>query len=69
MPLPVTINALVQKKVTELNITQKQLAEMFNMGIAKISQILTGKREPDIPFLKAIHEKPGIDGNFILETV
>lgn len=69
MPLPVTINALVQQKVTELNITQKQLAEMFDMGTAKISQILNGKREPDVPFLKAIHKKLGIDGNFILETV
>lgn len=69
MPLPVTINALVQQKVTELDITQKQLAEMFNMGTAKISQILNGKREPDVPFLKAVHEKLGIDGNFILETV
>lgn len=69
MPLPLTINALVQQKVTEMDITQKQLAEMFNMGTAKISQILNGKREPDVPFLKAVHEKLGIDGNFILETV
>lgn len=50
MPLPLTINALVQQKVTEMDITQKQLAEMFNMGTAKISQILNGKREPDVPF-------------------
>lgn len=69
MPLPVTFNALVQQKVTEMDITQKQLAEMFNMGTAKISQILNGKREPDVAFLKAVHEKLGIDGNFILETV
>lgn len=69
MPIPVTINALVNQKVSELDITQKQLAEMFNMGTAKISQILNGKREPDVPFLKAVHKKLGIDGNFILDTL
>lgn len=31
--------------------------------------ILNGKREPDVHFLKAIHEKLGIEGNFILEHV
>jgi hypothetical protein len=29
---------------------------MFNMGAAKISQILTGKREPDVLFLKAVQK-------------
>ena len=69
MPLPVTINTVVQQKIKEMNITQGKLAEMFGMGSAKISQILSGKREPDVPFLKAIHDKLGIDGNFILERV
>jgi HTH-type transcriptional regulator / antitoxin HigA len=69
MPMPVTINAVIQQKKTELEITQKILAEMLGIGTAKLSQILSGKREPDVPFLKAVHEKLGIDGNFILERV
>lgn len=69
MPLPITINVVVQQKIKEMNITQGKLAEMFGMGSAKISQILSGKREPDVPFLKAVHDKLGIDGNFILERV
>ncbi len=69
MPLPVNINSIVQQKITELQITQKKLAEMFGIGSAKLSRILSGKREPDVPFLKAIHEKLGIDGNFILDRV
>lgn len=69
MPLTVTINAVVQQRIGELNITQGKLAEMFGMGAAKVSQILNGKRQPDVPFLKAIHEKLGIDGNFILDRV
>ncbi|MCX6205896.1 MAG: helix-turn-helix domain-containing protein [Bacteroidetes bacterium] len=68
-PLPVSINAIVQQKIAEMNITQGKLAELFEMADSKLSKILTGKREPDIQFLKAIHEKLGIDGNLILERV
>ena len=68
-PLPVTINEVVQKKIAEMNITQYKLAELFEMSSSKISKILNGKREPDILFLKAVHEKLGIDGNVILELI
>jgi HTH-type transcriptional regulator/antitoxin HigA len=69
MPLTVTINSIVQQKISEMNITQGKLAEMFGMGAAKVSQILNGKREPDVAFLKALHQKLGIDGNLILDKV
>lgn len=69
MPLPVTIENVVNVKMHELNITQAKLAEMLNIGTAKLSQILNQKRKPDVPFLKAIHQKLGVDGNFILENV
>ncbi|MBX3164673.1 MAG: helix-turn-helix transcriptional regulator [Bacteroidetes bacterium] len=69
MPLPVTLENVVSVKMQELNITQAKLAQMLNMGTAKLSQILNHKRKPDVPFLKAVHEKLGVDGNFILERV
>jgi HTH-type transcriptional regulator/antitoxin HigA len=69
MPLPVTINSLVQHKIKELNLTQAKLAEMLGLGTSKLSQILNGKREPDITFLKAVHSKLGISGDFLLENV
>lgn len=69
MPLPVTINAVVQNKINEMNITQGELAEMLELGKPKLSQILTGKRPPDVQFLKAIHTKLGISGDFLLENV
>ncbi|HEY8780741.1 MAG TPA: helix-turn-helix domain-containing protein [Mucilaginibacter sp.] len=69
MPLPVTINALVQHKIRELNLNQAKLAEMLGLGTSKLSQILNGKREPDVMFLKAIHSKLGISGDFLLENV
>jgi HTH-type transcriptional regulator/antitoxin HigA len=68
MPLPLTINSVLQHKIKELNITQAKLAEMLGLGTSKLSQILNGKREPDVTFLKAIHNKLGISGDFLLEN-
>jgi HTH-type transcriptional regulator/antitoxin HigA len=67
MPLPVTVASIVQDKIAEMDITQTQLAQMFGIGKSKISQILSGKRQVDVAFLKAVHSKLGIDGNLILE--
>ena len=68
MPLPITINSVVQHKIKELNLTQAKLAKMLGLGTAKLSQILNGKREPDVMFLKAVHNKLGISGDFLLEN-
>lgn len=69
MPLPVTVASIVREKAEEMNITQAKLAGILNIHTAKLSQILNGKRKPDVSFLKAIHEKLNLDGNFILEAV
>lgn len=69
MPLPLTLKAVVKNKIDEMNITQAKLAEILGLGTAKLSQILNGKRQPDVPFLKALHSKLGISGDFLLENV
>lgn len=60
---------LVEFKLYQLKMKQAALAELLSMPPSKVSQILNRKREPDVAFLKGIHEKLGIDGNYILETV
>ncbi len=67
MPLPVTISAVVENKIKEMGITQAALAEMLGLGTSKLSQILNGKREPDVAFLKALHSKLRISGDFLIE--
>ena len=69
MPLPVTVENIVNVKMQEMDITQAKLAEMLNIGTAKLSQILNGKRKPDVPFLKAVHKVLNVDGNLLLEKV
>ena len=68
MPLHPTINLVVQHKIKEMNLTQAKLAQMLGLGASKLSQILSGKREPDVTFLKAVHSKLGISGDFLLEN-
>ena len=68
-PMPKTIGEIVELKMFEKKLNRVSLAKLLDIGAPKLSQILNNKREPDVSFLKALHEKLGIDGNFILERV
>src|SRR5690606_37815295 len=68
-PMPTTIREMIELKMFERKINQTELSRLIGIGLSKLNQILKGKRQPDVPFLKAVHEKLGIDGNFILERV
>ena len=56
-PMPKTIGEIVELKMFEKKLGRVSLAKMLGIGAPKLSQILNNKREPDVPFLKAIHEK------------
>ena len=66
---PKTIEGMVELKMYERKLKQKDLARVMGLGEAKISQILNGKRAPDVAFLKAAHQKLGIDAEFLLTHV
>ena len=68
-PMPKTIGEIIELKMFEKKLNRLKLAKMLGIAPPKLSQILNNKREPDVPFLKAIHQKLGVDGNFILEKV
>lgn len=68
-PMPKTIGEIVELKMFEKKLNRVSLAKVLGIGAPKLSQILNNKREPDVSFLKALHEKLGVDGNFILERV
>lgn len=59
---------IIRFKMLQKKLNQKSLATLLSMSTAKVSQILSGKREPDVNFLRGIHTKLGIDGNVLLET-
>ena len=68
-PMPKTIAEMVELKMFEKKINRVGLAAILGIDTPKLSQIMNGKRKPDITFLKAVHQKLGIDGNFILERI
>jgi antitoxin component HigA of HigAB toxin-antitoxin module len=68
LPKPETVIEMVELKMYERKITQKQLSALLEITTDKLSQILTGKRQPDVTFLKAVYLKLGVDPGFLLRN-
>jgi HTH-type transcriptional regulator / antitoxin HigA len=67
IPRPKTITEMIELKMFEMKINQVRLAEIIEIDTPKLSQILNGRRKPDVAFLKAVHKKLKIDPAFLLE--
>jgi HTH-type transcriptional regulator/antitoxin HigA len=67
IPAPKTLEGLIELKMYERKLRQKELAKLLGIGEPKLSQIMSKKRKPDVAFLKAAHKRLGIDGNILLE--
>lgn len=66
---PDNLPDMVKLVMLEKKISQGKLAEMLKLGKPKLSQILNGKRKPDVEFLKLAYKKLKIDPVFILEHI
>lgn len=64
---PTTLSGMIEMRMFELKLKQKDLAEKLNISNAKLSLIMNGKQKPDIDFLKAVYTKLNVDAEFILE--
>ncbi|MEI6595343.1 MAG: helix-turn-helix domain-containing protein [Bacteroidota bacterium] len=64
--LPQTVQGLIELKMFENKLKQKDLAKMLNTTDTKLSEIMHNKRKPSISFLKAMNQTLGIDGNLLL---
>ena len=69
IPAPKTLEGLIELKMYERKLKQKELARLLGVGEPKLSQIMSKKRKPDVAFLKAAHKLLGIDGNVLLDVV
>lgn len=68
LEVPQTIEGVIALRMFELKLKQTQLAKILGVTEAKLSRILNGKMSPDVAFLKALHEKLGIDAAFLLNA-
>ncbi len=66
IPMPQTVQGLIELKMFENKLKQKELAKMLHTTDTKLSEIMHNKRKPSISFLKAMHQVLGIDGNLLL---
>lgn len=66
---PKTLNGMIEMRMYEMRLKQKDLAKKLNISGAKLSLIMNGKQKPDVDFLKAIHTELKVDAEFILEHV
>lgn len=64
---PKTISEIVELKLFQNKMTQAKLADEIGQPKSKVSEIINGKRKPDIQFLKGIHKLFKIDASVLLE--
>ncbi len=69
IPAPSTLEGMIELRMYEMKLKQKELAKLMDVAEPKLSQILNGKREPDVKFLKAAYQKLNIDPAFLLGNI
>jgi HTH-type transcriptional regulator/antitoxin HigA len=67
IPMPQTLQGLIELKMNEKKLKQKELAKLLNTTDTKLSEIMHFKRKPSLSFIKAMNEVLGIDGNLLLK--
>lgn len=66
---PRTLEGMIELRMYELKLKQKDLAVTLGVSNTKLSMILNGKQKPDIPFIKAVHTKLDVPADFILQHI
>ena len=68
MPLkPQTLAGMIELKMFERRIKQRELAEQLGITATRLSEVLNGKRKVNMDLAKRLHKTLGIDAQFILE--
>lgn len=67
IPAPSTLEGMIELRMYEMKLRQKDLAKTLKVSDTKLSLILSGKQKPDVAFLKALYRNLDIPADFILE--
>ncbi|CAD5258072.1 MAG: helix-turn-helix domain-containing protein [Imperialibacter sp.] len=68
--LPVATPGLIdviRLRMSEMGLSQKELAELLGTSASRISEYLKGKRDITLDMAKTIHKKLNIDADIILQ--
>ena len=68
MPIktPTTFVEMIRFKMFEMNLKQKQLANLLEISETRISELLCGKRKLNLELAKKLYQKLNIDAAFLL---
>ena len=66
---PTTLAGIIEMKMYDMRLKQKDLAKKLNVSEAKLSLIMKGKQKPDIGFLKAVHKELHVNADLLLYVV
>jgi HTH-type transcriptional regulator/antitoxin HigA len=66
VPVPGLIDVL-RLRMEEMNLNQKQLADLLGTPASRISEYLKGKRDITLEVAKRLHQKLNIDADIILQ--
>lgn len=69
MPIktPTTLKEMIRFKMFEMNLKQKQLANLLETSDTRISELMNGKARLNLKLAKKLHDKLHIDATFLLE--
>ena len=66
---PTTLAGIIEMKMYEMRLKQKDLARKLKVSDTKLSLIMNGKQKPDIDFLKAVHQQLHVNGDYLLNSL
>jgi HTH-type transcriptional regulator/antitoxin HigA len=66
---PSTLAGVIEMKMYQMKLKQKELARKLKISDTKLSLIMSGKQKPDVRFLKAVHQQLDVDADFLLNVV
>ena len=70
MPMtpPKDVIEVLEHSMFSRKMKQKDLASLLEISVTRLSEIMQRKRKINLDFAKRVHEKLGIDAEFILKT-
>lgn len=70
MPMtpPKDVVEALQFSMFTRKLKQKDLASLLDISVTRLSEIMQRKRKINLDFAKRVHDKLGIDAEFILKT-
>jgi HTH-type transcriptional regulator / antitoxin HigA len=62
-----TLKEVIELRMFEMKLKQKDLAEILDTSTSRISEYLNGKRDITIDIARSLHKKLNIDSDIILQ--